>query len=89
MRLGSKHDSTEVLSHPFFDDINVDELMDKTATPPFIPQFEDSEEFDVSNFDPQYTKENPKESIIDDDMRDRIIDKAKAYFEDFNQIVDS
>jgi len=87
-RLGAKHDMNEVLSHKFFDGIDVDDLMDKKIKPPFIPTLDENDKLDVSNFDEQYTNCEAKESIIDNDMKERIINKVKAYIEDFDQIVD-
>jgi len=36
-RLGTKGDAEEVLSHPFFSDINLKELEKETIEPPFKP----------------------------------------------------
>ena len=88
-RLGTKNGSVEVLSHDFFKGIEVDELLDKKITPPFIPALDENNVIDVSNFDEEYTNSEARESIIDDDMRKRIKEKADAYFKDFDQIVDS
>ena len=38
-RLGAKDDFVEILSHPFFKDINVNELESKSMKPPFMPNF--------------------------------------------------
>ena len=37
-RLGAKQDSQEILAHPWFADIDIDSLMKKTMTPPFMPK---------------------------------------------------
>ena len=37
-RLGAKNDSEEILAHPWFADINMTLLMEKTMTPPFMPK---------------------------------------------------
>ena len=36
-RLGTKGDADEVLSHPFFEDINMQDLKDKKIKAPWIP----------------------------------------------------
>jgi len=40
-RLGCIEDVEEVLSHPWFADLNIDDILERKATPPFIPEFED------------------------------------------------
>lgn len=38
-RLGSKDDFFEILSHPYFADINIEALEKKKVPPPFLPNF--------------------------------------------------
>jgi len=38
-RLGSKDDFVEVLSHPYFKDIDIEALEAKKVKPPFMPNF--------------------------------------------------
>ena len=40
-RLGSKNDSEEILAHPFFAPINMDELMANKVEPPFKPKIDE------------------------------------------------
>jgi len=42
-RLGHAGGSTEVLQHPFFDEINTQELLEKKTKAPFIPEKKDLE----------------------------------------------
>lgn len=51
--MGSKNDFEELLEHPWFKDLNIDSIINKTATPPFKPELT-SDIFDVSNFDQEY-----------------------------------
>ena len=37
-RLGATGDSEEILAHPWFSDIDLDALTNKTMTPPFMPR---------------------------------------------------
>ena len=39
-RLGYKDGVTEILAHPFFASINIDDLEDYKVNPPFVPDFE-------------------------------------------------
>lgn len=41
-RLGAVGDSEEILLHPWFSDINIDDLLAKKIEPPFKPEFEDA-----------------------------------------------
>lgn len=52
-RLGAKEDAEELKKHPFFDDIDWEDLAQKKITPPFKPKLRS--ETDTSNFDPEFT----------------------------------
>jgi len=45
-RLGSKGDAKEILSHPFFKDINMEDLIQEKIEPPFRPQIENEADFE-------------------------------------------
>ncbi|KAL5596972.1 uncharacterized protein BROUX77_006920 [Berkeleyomyces rouxiae] len=52
-RLGAIGDAQELKAHPFFSDINWDQLARKLITPPFKPTLKS--DTDVSYFDPEFT----------------------------------
>ncbi|KAF8531198.1 kinase-like domain-containing protein [Trichophaea hybrida] len=52
-RLGATYDAKELREHPFFGDIDWNELQRKNVVPPFKPKL--SSETDTSNFDPEFT----------------------------------
>jgi len=56
---------------------------------PFKPEVKSEDKLDVSNFDAQYTLSEAKESIIETEEREKIINKTKAYSKDFDQIANS
>jgi len=63
-RLGSGVDGAKnIKTHPWFSGVNWDALLKKEIKPPFTPVV--SGEFDVSNFDPEFT-ETPVESYTKD-----------------------
>ena len=62
-RLGTKEGIEEILRHPFFADLKVDELLSKSIHPPFKPTLS-ADLFDVSNFDTQFTSEEAINSVI-------------------------
>jgi serine/threonine protein kinase len=39
-RLGKKDDVNEIINHPWFEEIDMDELYAKSIKPPFIPKIE-------------------------------------------------
>lgn len=57
-RLGSgPTDAQEVMSQPFFRNINWEDIYHKRVQPPFIPSIKDAT--DTSNFDPEFTSVTP------------------------------
>ncbi|KAJ3341797.1 Serine/threonine kinase [Entophlyctis luteolus] len=57
-RLGSGDaDSEEVKSHPYFEGVKWDDYLALKIAPPFVPA--NSSKADVSNFDEEFTKEQP------------------------------
>lgn len=51
-------DALEIMRHPFFADINWDDVYHKRVKPIFVPTLRDAT--DTSNFDEEFTKEQPK-----------------------------
>ncbi|KAK9473046.1 uncharacterized protein V1510DRAFT_364399 [Dipodascopsis tothii] len=57
-RLGSgPGDAEEVMAHPYFANINFDDIYHKRVRPPFVPTI--SSPTDTSNFDQEFTREVP------------------------------
>lgn len=57
-RLGSgKGDAEEIKRHPFFKDVSFDDIFNKRIPPPYFPTINGSA--DTSNFDEEFTKEQP------------------------------
>ncbi|EPQ54936.1 hypothetical protein GLOTRDRAFT_130101 [Gloeophyllum trabeum ATCC 11539] len=57
-RLGSgKDDAEEIKRHPFFKDVNWDDVLHKRIPPPYFPTVSGSA--DTSNFDEEFTREEP------------------------------
>lgn len=57
-RLGSgKADAEEIKRHPFFKDVSFDDVLNKRIPPPYFPTINGSA--DTSNFDEEFTKEQP------------------------------
>ena len=63
-RLGAKGDVDEILSHPFFADLDINKLLKKELPPPYKPEIND----DLSFFNKNLTSlQNIEESVIDKD----------------------
>ncbi|KAG0135024.1 kinase-like domain-containing protein [Tuber indicum] len=60
-RLGATLDAKELKSHPFFNDVDWNELLRKNVIPPFKPTL--SSETDTSNFDPEFTNAPMSQSL--------------------------
>ncbi|WFD30956.1 protein kinase C [Malassezia sp. CBS 17886] len=57
-RLGAgKRDADEIKAHPFFRDVDWDDLLHKRATPPFCPTLKNAS--DTTWFDTEFTREKP------------------------------
>ncbi|KAI9349036.1 hypothetical protein BDR26DRAFT_852855 [Obelidium mucronatum] len=58
VRLGAGPlDADEIKSHPYFGDVNWDDVLHRRVPPPFVPAITSAT--DVSNFDEEFTKEMP------------------------------
>uniref|UniRef100_A0A060T7D3 non-specific serine/threonine protein kinase n=1 Tax=Blastobotrys adeninivorans TaxID=409370 RepID=A0A060T7D3_BLAAD len=64
-RLGV-NEAAEIKSHPFFAQIDWKRLMNKKYAAPFKPPVESA--FDTSNFDAEFTSEEPTDSVVDKDF---------------------
>ncbi|KAI8357031.1 kinase-like domain-containing protein [Mortierella sp. GBAus27b] len=64
LRLGAgPGDAEDVKAHAYFRDVNFDDVYHKRIPPPFLPKVNSAK--DVSNFDPEFTRENPGETPSD------------------------
>ncbi|KAI9140889.1 hypothetical protein BKA69DRAFT_1038888 [Paraphysoderma sedebokerense] len=74
---GGKADSEDVKRHPFFKDVNWQDMYDKKIAPPFVPRISHAK--DVSNFDEEFTRELPVLTPVN-----TVLDPAdQAEFKDF------
>ena len=78
-RLGAgSADAEEVKKHPYFANVDWDAFMRKEVPPPFVPTIKDSH--DVSNFDKEFTREEPTLTPI----TTMLGDADQKEFRDFN-----
>lgn len=81
-RLGHDGGIEEIISHRWFTDIDIDDLLNKKIEAPFVPKLSD-DLTDVSNFDKEFTSTSLAQSIIPKaDMK--AVEKYNAKFTDFD-----
>ncbi|WLF79743.1 Serine/threonine kinase [Lodderomyces elongisporus] len=73
-RLGSsERDAEEIMEHPYFQDVNFDDVLNCRVPPPFIPELKS--EHDYSNFDKEFTSETPRltpvETVLTSEMQEQ------------------
>ncbi len=77
-------DAQGVKQHPWFAGMDWDKLYRMELTPPFRPQLADVT--DVRYFDPVFTKEAPRDSIVSESVAGRLGSSTQAAFEGFTFI---
>lgn len=82
-RLGGLNDITEILSHPFFADIDQDKLLRKELTPPYMAAVDKTQEYDLTYFDQKLTSRDEFAESVIDDANLKLIDKNKHIFKNF------
>jgi hypothetical protein len=76
-RLGQTNDVDEILTHPWFAEINIQDLLEKKISAPFVPEVKGKR--DLQNFDPGVTAEELTESIMPQESKDLIKNKEDAF----------
>lgn len=64
------NNSTDIKNHKFFKDIDWNKLLNKSYLPPFKPNVENL--LDTSNFDQDFTNEQPQDSVVDDFLSESV-----------------
>lgn len=76
-RLGAQADSLEVLSHPWFADLDWSKLLERKLKAPFVPEV--NGEAWLKNFDAEFTKEKARDSVAKVD-----VEMLKKFQKDFD-----
>lgn len=79
-RLGSQADSLEIISHPWFAEIDWSKLREHKLKPPFVPEV--TGDAWLKNFDEEFTKEKVRDTVIRVDMN--ILKDFQKEFEELN-----
>ena len=81
-RLGSINDFDDIKNHPFFADINFDDLLAKKIKAPYIPALKDAT--DTTNFDQEFTSENVDDASLIPEKGLQNIKENQDKFAEFN-----
>lgn len=73
-RLGSlESDAAEIMAHPYFEDVNFEDVENLLVQPPYVPEL--TSEHDFSNFDQEFTSETPRltpvETVLTSEMQEQ------------------
>ena len=82
-RLGSTGGLDEIVSHPWFADLAVDDMLNKRLKPDFIPKVSASNKLDVSQFDKMFTGEEVKDTVLPAALQKKIA-KNQGKFSGFD-----
>jgi serine/threonine protein kinase len=85
-RLGYKSGPNEILEHPFFDDLDIDDLMEKNIEAEHVPKINEEDKYELKFFDKEFTNMSAKESFINDEEKEKILSKIHKYEEKFKEI---
>lgn len=83
-RIGAKGDIEEILSHPWFQSIDIQKIMKRKIKAPFIPEVDSKT--DLRNFDPEVLGEGLSESIVPEEGIEMIKNKQLA-FQNFGPLI--
>lgn len=84
-RLGNQADSLEILSHPWFEDLDWTLLLEKQVKAPFVPKTEGDDY--IANFDDEFTREKPSDSIVKVDLN--MLKEFQKEFKEMNYNIDN
>lgn len=77
-RLGSgPKDAEDVMAHPYFDNINFDDIYHCRVAPPYVPSI--SSATDVSNFDKDFTSESPALTPVNSVLTPAMQEKFRGF----------
>lgn len=82
-RLGANGDADEIKRHPFFADINFDDVLNKKIKPEYVPNVKF--DTDTSNFEQEFTRERAMISLEDETL---IQKETQSAFENFTFVID-
>ena len=82
-RIGWNNGMVDIIKHEWFKDMDLDKLLNKEYTAPYIPVLSDNKE-DVSQFDDEFTNQSLEQTIVSFNHTPENIEKYKEKFKDFD-----
>lgn len=76
---GGPRDSQELKEHPYFRNINFDDVLALKVAPPYLPEIKN--EHDVSNFDDEFTAETPRLTPVNSTLSSSMQEKFRGFSE--------
>ena len=76
-RLGQHGDVEEILNHPWFAELDMDDILKKKIEAPFVPKIESRA--DLQNFEDEMTGQELTESILPQESKQMIENHANAF----------
>lgn len=73
------------MEHPFFDEIDPEDLWNKKYKPDYVPEISE-DKYDLAHFDPEVTNLAAKESFVNEEEREDILKRVEEYKEEFKEI---
>jgi len=86
-RLGAVKDIDEILGHPWFADLNIQDILDKKMTSPYIPEVKGAT--DLQNFDKEVVQGSKLEESFVTRDKVKVIEKSDNLFKEFGQYVEN
>lgn len=80
-RLGAKNGFSEIKSHPFFNNLDFDLILQKKLNAPYKPEIEDK--YDTQYFDEEFTSEDLLNSSLIPESNLEVVKKCQEQFKDF------
>lgn len=81
-RIGSEADSLEILCHPWFEDLDWTQLLEKKITSPYIPETAGTEW--VKNFDAEFTKQEIRDTHLPKNVK--VLEELQKYQKEFDKL---
>lgn len=80
VRLGSSQaDLEDVRRHPFFSELNWDDLIQRRVQPPFRPELSDA--YDLRNIDPEFTREPVPASLLQQHQQQLLVGSSNGHYQ--------
>ena len=74
---GGPRDAEEIMEHPYFHDVNFDDVFHCRIEPPYYPEI--TSEHDYSNFDQEFTSETPRLTPVETELTAEMQEQFRGF----------